>query len=370
VDDVADAAGRFRTRDEELGALADGTVVHRWTLAGDRMTVRVLTYGGIVQSIEVPDRDGRQANVALGFATLDAYVADNRPYFGAVIGRYANRIAGGRFTLDGRTHQLPVNDPPNSLHGGTKGFDKRVWSATAAGGDGTAGVELAYVSPDGEMGYPGTLAVRVRYTLGPGDELRIDYRATTDAPTVVNLTNHSYLNLAGEAAGSIGGHLLRLHADHFTPTDAGNIPTGEIAPVGGTPFDFTSPHAIGERIDADDEQLRFGLGYDHNLVLRDPPGGGALAPAARVEDPASGRVVEVATSEPGVQLYSGNHLDGTLVGAGGVAYGPRAGFALETQHWPDSPNRPGFPSTVLRPGQRYRSATVYRFSVNSAAAGP
>jgi aldose 1-epimerase len=367
---MADAAGRFRARAEEVGVLADGTMVHRWTLAGDRMTVRVLTYGGIVQSIEVPDRDGRQANVALGFAGLDAYVAGNRPYFGAVIGRYANRIAGGRFTLDGRTHRLPVNDPPNSLHGGTEGFDRRVWAATAAGGDDAAGVELAYTSPDGEMGYPGTLAVRVRYTLGPGDELRIDYRATTDAPTVVNLTNHSYFNLAGEAAGSIAGHLLQLHADYFTPTDATSIPTGEVAPVAGTPFDFTSPHAIGERIDADDEQLRFGLGYDHNLVLRDPPAGGALAPAARVQDPASGRVLEVATSEPGVQLYSGNHLDGTLVGPGGAAYGPRAGFALETQQFPDSPNRPGFPSTVLQPGQRYRSATVYRFSVSPAAAGP
>jgi aldose 1-epimerase len=356
-------AGRFSTRAEEVGTLDDGTVVQRWILAGDAMRVRVLTYGGIVESIEVPDRHGRPANVALGLAGLDAYVADNRPYFGALVGRYANRIAGGRFTLDGTVHRLPVNNPPNSLHGGTVGFDKRVWTPTMTMDGPEAVVDLAYTSPDGEMGYPGTLTVQARYTLSPGQELRIDYGAASDAPTVVNLTNHSYFNLAGEAAGSIEGHLLVLHADQFTPTDATNIPTGELAPVAGGPFDFTSPHAIGERIDADDEQLRFGLGYDHNFVLRDPPGTGALAPAARVEDPASGRVLEVATSEPGVQFYSGNHLDGTLTGPGGVAYGPRAGFALETQHYPDSPNQPGFPSTVLRPGQVYRSATVYRFSV-------
>ena len=362
---MEDAAGRFRTRAEEFGALADGTLVQRWTLAGDRgMTVRVLTYGGIVQAIEVPGRDGRPANVTLGFAGLDAYARDNRPYFGALIGRYANRIAGGRFSLDGRAFQLPVNNPPNSLHGGGEGFDKRVWAATGIGDERSAGVELAYTSPDGEMGYPGTLTVQARYRLGPGNELRIDYRATTDAPTVVNLTNHSYFNLAGEAAGPVGGHRLRLHADHYTPTDATNIPTGQVAPVAGTPFDFTSPHPIGERIDNQDEQLEFGLGYDHNFVLRDPPGGGALAPAAWVEDPASGRVLEIATSEPGVQFYSGNQLDGTLVGAGGVAYRPRAGFALETQHYPDSPNQPAFPPTVLRPGQVYRSSTTYRFSVS------
>jgi aldose 1-epimerase len=364
VDEIEDAAGRFRTRAEELGALADGTVVQRWTLTDGRaMTVRVLTWGGIVQAVEVPDRHGRPANVVLGLADLDTYVAANRPYLGALIGRYANRIAGGRFTLDGRTHRLPVNNPPNSLHGGTEGFDKRVWAASDAGGDDAAAVELAYTSPDGEMGYPGTLEARVRYTLGPGGELRIDYQATSDAPTHVNLTNHSYFNLAGEAAGSIEGHRLLLHADRYTPTDATNIPTGELAPVAGTPFDFTSPHAVGERIDADDEQLRFGLGYDHNYVLGERPGGGGLAPAARVEDPASGRVLEVATSEPGVQLYSGNQLDGTLVGAGGVAYRPRAGLCLETQHFPDSPNQPSFPSTVLRPGEVWRSSTIYRFSV-------
>jgi aldose 1-epimerase len=313
----------------------------------------------------VPDRDGVPANVALGLATLDDYVARNAPYLGALIGRYANRIAGGAFTLDGRAYRLPVNNPPNSLHGGTQGFDKRVWAASETGGGEAAGVELAFTSPDGEMGYPGTLQVRARYTLTADNALRIDYQATTDAPTVVNLTNHSYLNLAGEAAGSIEGHRLVLHAGRYTPTDATNIPTGELAPVAGTPFDFSSPHAIGERIADDDEQLRFGLGYDHNYVLDRPPGAeGTLVPAARVEDPGSGRVLEVATTEPGLQLYSGNQLDGTLTGVGGAAYGPRAGLALETQHFPDSPNQPGFPSTVLRPGEVYRSATVYRFGVS------
>ena len=353
---------RVRTTTDEIGTLADGTAVHRWTLANDRgMTVAVLTYGGIIQTLEVPDRDGVPANVVLGLATLDDYVAGNRPYLGALIGRYANRIAAGAFTLDGGTWRLPVNNPPNSLHGGTEGFDKRVWHATGTGD----GVELAYTSPDGEMGYPGTLEVRARYSLTTDNELRIDYQATTDAPTHVNLTNHSYFNLAGEAAGTVEGHRLQLRAGRFTPTDATNIPTGELAPVAGTAFDFTAPRAIGERIDDDDEQLRFGLGYDHNYVLDRPPGSeGALHPAARVTDPGSGRVLEVETTEPGLQLYSGNQLDGSLTGTGGAAYGPRAGLCLETQHFPDSPNQPGFPSTVLRPGEVYRSATVYRFGVS------
>jgi aldose 1-epimerase len=352
---------------EAVGGLADGTAVQRYTLdSGAGLVVRVLTYGGIIQSVEVPDRDGRPGNVALGFAGLDDYVRDNRPYFGALIGRYANRIADGRFELDGRAYRLPVNNPPNSLHGGTEGFDKRVWTATADDGDGAAGVELAYTSPDGEMGYPGTLAVRVRYSVTPANELRIDYRATTDAPTVVNLTNHSYFNLAGEAAGGIEDHRLLLEADHYTPTDAASIPTGEVVPVGGTPFDFTSPRPIGERIDTDDEQLAFGRGYDHNYVLRRPAGERALVRAALVTDPASGRALEVLTTEPAVQLYSGNQLDGTLAGPGGAAYRPRAGFALETQHFPDSPNQPAFPSTVLRPGQMLASTTVYRFSLTSS----
>jgi len=358
---MTEGTERIRTRTEPVGEL-DGAPVERWTLANDGgMTVAVLTYGGIVQTLEVPDRDGVPANVVLGLARLDDYLAGNPPYLGALIGRYANRIAGGAFTLDGRTHRLPVNNPPNSLHGGTEGFDKRVWTAAGTGD----GVELAYTSPDGEMGYPGTLEVRARYTLTPGNELRIDYQATTDAPTHVNLTNHSYFNLAGEAAGTVEGHRLQLRAGRLTPTDATNIPTGGLAPVAGTAFDFTAPRAIGERIDDDDEQLRFGLGYDHNYVLDRPPGSeGALHPAARVTDPGSGRVLEVETTEPGLQLYSGNQLDGSLTGTGGAAYGPRAGLCLETQHFPDSPNQPGFPSTVLRPGEVYRSATVYRFGVS------
>ena len=359
---MTEGTKRIRTRSEQVGKLADGAPVDRWTLANDRgMRVGILTYGGIVQTLEVPDRDGAPANVVLGLATLDDYLAGNTPYLGALIGRYANRIAGGAFTLDGRTWRLPVNNPPNSLHGGTEAFDQRAWTATGTGD----GVELAYTSPDGEMGYPGTLAVRARYTLTTGNKLRIDYQATTDAPTVVNLTNHSYFNLAGEAAGTVDGHRLQLQAGRFTPTDATNIPTGELAPVAGTPFDFTAPTAIGERIADDDEQLRFGLGYDHHYVLDRPPGSdGTLVPAARVTDPGSGRVLEVETTEPGLQLYSGNQLDGSLTGAGGAAYGPRAGLCLETQHFPDSPNQPGFPSTVLRPGETYRSATVYRFGVS------
>jgi aldose 1-epimerase len=357
---MTEGTERIRTRTEQVGELADGTPVDRWTLDGG-MTVAILTYGGIVQRLEVPDRSGVPANVVLGLPTFDDYRAGNGPYLGALIGRYANRIAGGAFTLDGRAYRLPVNNPPNSLHGGTEGFDKRVWTATGTGD----GVELAYTSPDGEMGFPGTLSVTVRYTLTADNGLRIEYQASTDAPTVVNLTNHSYLNLAGEAAGTVEGHRLRLNAGRYTPTDATSIPTGELVPVAGTPFDFTATHAVGERIDGDDEQLRFGLGYDHNYVLDRPAGAeGTLVLAARVEEPGSGRVLEVETTEPGVQLYSGNQLDGSLTGTGGVAYGPRAGLCLETQHFPDSPNQPGFPSTVLRPGEVSRSVTVYRFGVS------
>ncbi len=361
---MGSASGSFRTDVEVFGELADGTVVHRYTLAYDQgMTVRVLTYGGIVQSLEVPDRHGQPGNVVLGFAALDDYVRDNRPYFGAVVGRYANRIANGTFTLDGASYRLPINNPPNSLHGGTEGFDKHVWQAEPDDGGDGPGLRLVHRSPDGEMGYPGALTAEVRYRLTPGNELRIDYRATTDAPTVVNLTNHSYFNLAGEAAGTITGHRLRLHADHYTPTDATQIPTGELAPVAGSPFDFRSPHAIGERIAADHEQLRFGQGYDHNFVLNRPPGSRELLPAARVTDPGSGRVLELFTREPGVQFYSGNQLDGTLVGTGGQPYRRHGGFALETQHFPDAPNHPQFPSTVLRPGEVYQTTTIYRLSV-------
>ena len=342
----------------------DGEAVERYALTNGRgLDVAVLTYGGIVQSIRVPDRDGTVANVALGFVTLTEYLA-NTPYFGCIVGRYANRIARGVFSLDDRRYELAVNDPPNTLHGGVSGFDKRVWSAQdATTADGVA-LTLSRTSPDGEEGYPGTLAVAVTYTLTDANALRIDYRATTDRPTIVNLTNHSYFNLAGEGSGSVDNHELELRASSFLPTDRGSIPTGEIAPVAGTPMDFTRPRRIGERIrDTSFEQIAFGCGYDHTYVLDRPTAYDTTSIlAARVHEPTTGRTMEVLTTEPSVQLYTGNKLDGTLSGISGRAYRQGDGLALETQHYPDSPNRPGFPSTVLRPGQRYASTTVYAFS--------
>jgi aldose 1-epimerase len=359
---MMNASDGFEAHKEVFGELADGTVVHRYTLANDHgMRVRILTYGAIVQTVEVPDRHGQQANVALGFGTLDRYVNNNTAYFGAVIGRFANRIARGTFTLDGRAYHLPINDAPNSLHGGTHGFDKRTWTAALVHGQDAVGLRMRYASPAGEMGYPGTLLAEVHYSVGRRNELRLDYRATTDAPTIVNLTNHSYFNLSGEAAGTIEGHELQLNADHYTPVDATLIPSGEIAPVVDTPFDFLSQHPIGERTRQDDEQLGFSQGYDHNFVLNHPPGRRGLLLAARVTDPNSGRVLEQFTDEPGLQVYSGNLLDGTLIGTSGQAYRRRSGLALEAQHFPDSPNHPNFPSTELRPGQIYRTTTTYRF---------
>jgi aldose 1-epimerase len=347
---------------ERFGTSPDGEEVERYTLTTAAGAVaRILTWGGIVQSLEVPDRDGHLANVVLGFADLDGYLAGS-PYFGAIIGRYANRIAGGRFTLDGREVRVPVNEPPNSLHGGERGFDKRVWSARPDAGGDAAVLELKRTSPDGEEGYPGDLDVTVTYTL-LGTELRVEYEATTSAPTVVNLTNHSYWNLAGEASGeTVLDHELRLDAGRFTPIGRDWAPTGELAPVAGTPFDFTTATPIGARIGADDEQLRIGLGYDHNFVLNGwEPGRSAPRVAALVRDPGSGRTLEVATTEPGVQFYAGNQLDGSLTGTSGRPYPRNAALVLETQHFPDSPNQPAFPSTVLRPGGSYRSATVFRF---------
>lgn len=337
---------------EHFGTLPTGESVERYVLhAEGGPLVRVLTYGAIVQDIEVPDAAGRVAGVVLRCATLEDYLTRSR-YFGAVVGRYGNRIAGGRFTLDGRTYQLTRNQEPNHLHGGERGFDRRVWEAVEVS---PTSLTLAYTSPDGEEGYPGTLRATVTYTVvgtGTGEgELRIAYRAVTDAPTVVNLAHHSYFNLSGEGEGDILGHVVTIDADHYLPVDETQIPLGTMAPVAGTPFDFTRPRAVGERIDADDPQLAIGGGYDHCWVLN--PGEGVKA---RVEDPRSGRVLEVLTTEPGVQFYTGNFLDP------GTPYGPRAGLCLETQHFPDSPNHPQFPSTVLRPGQEYRSATTYRFS--------
>ncbi|AYY15532.1 galactose mutarotase [Actinobacteria bacterium YIM 96077] len=345
-----------------FGTLEDGTEVEIYTLTNSLgMEVTVLTYGGILQSINVPDRWGNLDNVTLGFDNLDDYVENNDPYFGAITGRYANRIADGTFTLDGVEYELAVNDPPNHLHGGEVGFDKRIWEPTDTFEErDRAGIALSYTSPHGEEGYPGELDTTVTYTLTNQNEIQIDYHATTDAPTVANLTNHAYFNLAGEGSGSIEGHRLKLNASHYTPVSETLIPTGEIAPVAGTPLDFRTPTAIGDRIRDDHQQLRYGLGYDHNFVL--DRNGDGLELAARLHDPRSGRTLSVHTTEPGIQFYSGNFLDGTLVGTGGKSYRQGDGLALETQHFPDSPNQDEFPSTVLRPGEVYETTTIYQFS--------
>jgi aldose 1-epimerase len=342
-----------------FGALPDGTPVELYRLANRGGTsVEVSTYGGIVVALRTRDQAGHLDDIVLGHAALEGYLAGNRPYLGALVGRYANRIAGGRFTLDGRVHQLRCNDGPHHLHGGRRGFDKVVWSASAGESARGASLELGHVSQDGEEGYPGRLTVTVTFTLDDDDQLRLDYAATADAPTHCNLTHHGYFNLDGTS--DVLEHVLTLHARRFLPVDAGLIPVGELRAVTGTPMDFTSPTAIGARLGADSEQLRLGRGYDHAWVL-DGTGGG-LVPAASLVGPVSGRRLEVLTTEPALQFYSGNFLDGTITGKGGRVYGPRAGLCLETEHYPDSPNHPDFPSTVLRPGQAYRSSTVFRFT--------
>ena len=347
---------------EPWGETPEGEIVQLYTLTNSKgVRARIATYGGVVVSLEVPDKSGALSDVVLGFDSLEGYLGEH-PYFGSLIGRYGNRIAKGRFSIDGREYTLATNNGPNALHGGIAGFNRRVWSAKPFTGDAGPGLTLQHISRDGEEGYPGALAVTVRYTLTDENELRIDYEATTDKPTVVNLTNHSYFNLKDAGKSDALEHRMQLMADHFTPVDATLIPTGESRPVGGTPFDFREPMAIGARIDQRDEQLGNGGGYDHNYVLSRRTKG-ELEIAARVYEPTTGRVMEVLTTEPGVQFYTGNFLDGTLTGKGGVTYAKRAAFCLETQHYPDSPNQEAFPSTVLRPGEVYESTTVYRFSV-------
>ncbi|MGC9437616.1 aldose epimerase family protein [Streptomyces sp. WG5] len=356
---TAHATGGRKPVKELFGKLADGTKVYRWSLENGGTRMKVLSYGGVVQSLEIPDRRGRHENVSLGFDNLDDYVARS-PHFGALIGRYGNRIAKGRFTLDGKEYQLSVNDDENSLHGGALGFDYRVWDVEPFTEGSDVGLVLHYTSVDGEMGYPGTLKAKVTYTLTRRGEWRIDYEATTDKATVVNLTSHVYWNLAGEGSGTVEDHELSIAASRYTPTDAGLIPTGELAKVSGTPFDFRRAKPIGRDIRDAHPQLVTAKGFDHNWVLDK---GITERPEhiATLRDRASGRTLRIATDQPGLQFYSGNFLDGTLTGTGGSLYRQGDALCLETQHFPDSPNQPSFPSTVLRPGETYRTTTVHSF---------
>lgn len=351
-----------------FGKTPDGVPVEIYTLHNaNGCEAKISTYGGTVTSLIVPDRDGKMADVVLGFDSVEGYTSPaflkNSPYFGALIGRYGNRIAKGKFTLEGKSYTLATNNETNHLHGGKRGFDKRVWDAKPMVTPAGEALELQYVSHDGEEGYPGTLTVKATYTFTDKNALELVYEATTDKPTVLNLTQHSYFNLHGAGNGDILDHQLMIDASKFTPIDATSIPEGPLRDVAGTPFDFRKPTAIGARIDADDEQLKRGKGYDHNFVLDGWKAGAAPRLIVRVTEPKSGRVLEVDSTEPGVQFYSGNFLDGTLTGKGGKVYAKRMGFCLEPQHYPDSPNRPDFPSVELKPGEVYRNTIVYRFAV-------
>ncbi|HZY84999.1 MAG TPA: aldose epimerase family protein [Gemmataceae bacterium] len=340
-----------------FGKTADGKEVEQYVLTNaGGMKAKVITYGALLTELDVPDRDGKLADVVLGFDDLKGYLAGH-PYFGATVGRVANRVAKGKFTLDGKEYALATNNGPNALHGGVKGFDKKVWQAEQVPAANGVAVKFTYHSPDGEEGYPGSLTASVTYTLTNDNELRLDYTATTDKATPVNLSNHSYFNLAGQGSGDILGHELTLEAEKYTPVDDTLIPTGKVESVKGTPLDFTAAHKIGARIQ---EMKGNPGGYDHNFVLNG--GGKKLAPAARVVEPKSGRVMEMLTTEPGVQFYTGNFLDGTNKGKGGAVYNKHAGFCLEAQHFPDSVNHANFPPVILRPGQTYRQTTVYKFS--------
>jgi aldose 1-epimerase len=352
--------GTSNVKKQAYGKMPDGTPVDLYTLSNPkRMQAGIITYGGTVVSLTAPDRGGRYADIVLGMDDLAGYMKQTN-YLGATIGRYGNRIGKAQFKLDGKVYSLPKNNGENTLHGGPNGFDKRVWKAREVQSPDGQALELTYLSKDGEEGFPGNLSVTVVYTLTPKDELKIDYTATTDKPTVVNLTNHSYFNLAGHGEGDILQHQVMIKADRFTPTDAGMIPTGELRAVKGTPFDFKTATAIGARIGQNEEHLKLGGGYDHNWVLN--KGAGGMTKAAEVHEAKTGRVMEVWTTEPGMQFYTGNFLDGKLRGKGGKIYPHRGGFCMETQHYPDSPNKPNFPTTELKPGATYRTTTIYRFS--------
>lgn len=344
---------------ERFGTMPDGAAVDVYTLKNaNGLEVKAIGYGARITSLKAPDRNGAFADVVLGFDNLDGYLQEN-PYFGSIVGRYGNRIGKAQFTLDGKKYTLAKNNGPNHLHGGVKGFDKLPWKVSPVEGQNALAFDL--VSADGDEGYPGTLTMKVTYTLTDANELIVDYHATTDKPTPVNLTQHSYFNLAGHNSGEILGHELTINADRYTPVDATLIPTGELAPVEGTPFDFRKSTAIGARINNDHPQLKAGKGYDHNWVLNRSGAGVQLA--ARVVEPKSGRTLDVTTEEPGMQFYAGNFLDGTLKGKGGHVYPFRGGFCLETQKYPDSPNKPNFPSSILRPGETYKTRTVFKFGV-------
>ena len=342
-----------------FGTMPDGTPIDMYQLRNKHgVTASIINYGGIVVSLRVPDRNGNFGDVVLGYDTLAGYLKES-PYFGCLVGRYGNRIAKGKFSLQGKDYTLATNNFPNALHGGLKGFDKRVWKAASYESKLGPALELTYTSADGEEGYPGALTVKAVYTLTGDDALRLDYTATTDKATVVNLTQHSYFNLAGK--GDILGHEVYLDAKEYTPVDSTLIPTGDLAPVAGTPFDFNKPTTIGARIGQENEQLKFGGGYDHNWVINKKAG--KLDLMARVYEPTTGRVLEVLSTEPGLQFYSGNFLDGTITGKGNWVYAFRNGFCMEPQHYPDSPNKPHFPSTALFPGETYKNTIIYRFSV-------
>ena len=366
VEEVAEQTEvKVKVEKAAFGTLEDGRAVDLYTLTNENgAEVKIISYGGIVTSVRVPDKEGNIEDVVLGFDSLEGYLQAGVPYFGAIVGRYGNRIAEGRFTLDGQTYQLATNDGPHHLHGGLKGFDKVLWEGEEVTTEEGAGVKLHYLSEDMEEGYPGNLAVDVVYILTEENELKIDYEATTDKPTIVNLTNHAYFNLTGDMSQDVLNHRVMINAEYFVPVTETLIPIGELRPVEGTPFDFTEPTAIGKRINENNEQLVFGKGYDHCWVLlEEVEEEDELTLAATVHEPISGRFMEVFTNEPGIQFYTGNFLDGSLTGRGGVDYKYRSGFCLETEHFPDSPNQPEFPSVTLRPGETYKTNTVYKFSV-------